>query len=238
MWNLKCVSTFNARGTSMAAGVDGESYWPWSQGCKFMRWESEGQRGCWCLFLLSKKLIRSGSFIGSQTIQYTNYFLNEYLFNRVILTHLLCPCIHLYIHSFNKNLFLSNYMSLRLPRQQDHLQWRRTESVPSGAHRLVGETSNKCALPWNVQDHLGRRYMIWKMNQGRRGQSFTQSCFRKWYHVALTCCQFQDAGLKLLCRLEQEPDFEPRGHICYSSLYLFIHGPMCQVWFDTVTIEK
>lgn len=144
MWNLKCEPTFNARGTSMAAGVDGESYWPWSQGCKFMRWESEGQRGCWCLFLLSKKLIHSDSFIGSQTIQCTDYFLNEYLFNQVILTHLLCPCIHLYIHSFNKNLFLSNYMSLRLPRQQDHLQLRCTEFVPSGTHMLVGETTNKC----------------------------------------------------------------------------------------------
>lgn len=37
--------------------VDGGSYWLRTRGCEFMRWESEGQKGCCCWFLLSEKLI-------------------------------------------------------------------------------------------------------------------------------------------------------------------------------------
>lgn len=58
----------------------------------------------------------------------------------------------------------------------------------------------------------------WTNVKEDRAAGFTQC----WFMLHLTCCRLQDAGLKLFCQLEQEPEFEPRGHICYSSLYLFM----------------
>lgn len=76
---------------------------------------------------------------------------------------------------------------------------------------------------WN---DLWRPYMLWRPGSRRTGQLASHGAgLGVDFVLHVTCCGLQDAGLKLFCRLEQEPEFEPRGHICYSSLYLFMAQP-------------